>query len=124
MYTKYPAKQYLFISGDLNTKLQSQVKIDGATKLIVNNQDVIVGTAANLIACALFWSLFLFIAWKNKIVVQNNKINFFRNTLSTIPCNHCRFSSNNSYLKCAVQPTIAFTDEATNCSDYSPSNSN
>jgi hypothetical protein len=37
---------------------------------------------------------------------------------SRIPCRNCRFYSKNSYLKCAVHPTTAATDEAMNCSDF------
>ncbi|MFN6460377.1 MAG: hypothetical protein RMZ41_000835 [Nostoc sp. DedVER02] len=35
------------------------------------------------------------------------------------PCRNCRFFHKNSYLKCAVNPAIALTKEALNCSDYS-----
>jgi hypothetical protein len=37
---------------------------------------------------------------------------------SQVPCSKCRFFSNNPYLKCAVQPTIAMTKEAIGCSDF------
>ncbi|MEH1782927.1 hypothetical protein [Nostoc sp.] len=36
------------------------------------------------------------------------------------PCESCQFFNNNRYLKCAVQPAIALTIQALNCSDYSP----
>ncbi|MEA5604923.1 hypothetical protein [Nostoc sp. UHCC 0252] len=36
------------------------------------------------------------------------------------PCKNCHFFHKNSYLKCAVNPDIALTKEAINCSDYSP----
>ncbi|QLE48187.1 hypothetical protein FD724_08665 [Nostoc sp. C057] len=36
------------------------------------------------------------------------------------PCKNCQFFHKNSYLKCAVNPAIALTKEALNCSDYSP----
>jgi hypothetical protein len=35
-----------------------------------------------------------------------------------IPCHNCRFSSRNSYLKCAVHPTKAMKKAAIGCSDY------
>lgn len=41
-------------------------------------------------------------------------------TLHQVPCRNCRFFSGNSYLKCAVQPCIALTEKANNCSDYWP----
>jgi hypothetical protein len=37
-----------------------------------------------------------------------------------VPCRNCRFFTNNPYLKCAVHPSTALTDQALNCSDYSP----
>ncbi|MUL39251.1 hypothetical protein [Gloeocapsopsis dulcis] len=40
--------------------------------------------------------------------------------LNKIPCSNCRFFSSNPYLKCAVNPTIALTEEAINCTDYCP----
>ena len=35
-----------------------------------------------------------------------------------IPCTNCRFFTNNYSLKCAVNPCIANTEEAIDCSDY------
>ena len=35
-----------------------------------------------------------------------------------IPCTQCRFFTNNYRLKCTVNPYIANTKEAINCSDY------
>ncbi|MGI0484450.1 hypothetical protein ACN4EK_03375 [Pantanalinema rosaneae CENA516] len=37
---------------------------------------------------------------------------------SKIPCQNCRFFSNSSYLKCAVHPMSAMTQNAIDCSDY------
>ncbi|MEH2108753.1 hypothetical protein [Nostoc sp.] len=36
------------------------------------------------------------------------------------PCKNCQFFNNNYFLKCAVNPAIALTKQALNCSDYSP----
>lgn len=36
------------------------------------------------------------------------------------PCTKCRFFSSNPYLKCAVHPCIALTEQAINCADYWP----
>ena len=35
-----------------------------------------------------------------------------------IPCTQCRFFTNNYSLKCTVNPCIANTEEAIDCSDY------
>ncbi|MCU0549953.1 MAG: hypothetical protein MUC48_11450 [Leptolyngbya sp. Prado105] len=39
---------------------------------------------------------------------------------SHMPCRSCQFFSNNGYLKCAVNPSIALTKSAIDCSDYCP----
>ncbi|MDZ7992558.1 MAG: hypothetical protein RM022_016670 [Nostoc sp. EfeVER01] len=36
------------------------------------------------------------------------------------PCQNCHFFSKNSYLKCAVNPSLVFTKAAINCCDYQP----
>lgn len=41
---------------------------------------------------------------------------------SQIPCRNCRFLSKSSYLKCAVHPTTALTEEAIACHDYHSKN--
>lgn len=46
------------------------------------------------------------------------------NRFSQSPCTKCRFFSNNPFLKCAVNPTVALTKEAVDCSDYRPKNKN
>ncbi|MBW4560565.1 MAG: hypothetical protein KME32_05300 [Mojavia pulchra JT2-VF2] len=35
-------------------------------------------------------------------------------------CQKCRFFAKNNYLKCAVNPSVAFTEEAKYCCDYQP----
>ena len=35
-----------------------------------------------------------------------------------IPCTQCRFFTNNYRLKCAINPSIANTEKAIDCSDY------
>lgn len=37
-----------------------------------------------------------------------------------IPCTNCRFFTNDYRLKCTVQPRIANTERAIDCSDYRP----
>ncbi|MES1024631.1 hypothetical protein ABN584_17205 [Gloeocapsa sp. BRSZ] len=40
--------------------------------------------------------------------------------LNKIPCSNCRYFSSNPYLKCAVNPKIALTQEAIDCTEYCP----
>ncbi|BAU67270.1 hypothetical protein STA3757_46810 [Stanieria sp. NIES-3757] len=35
-----------------------------------------------------------------------------------IPCTQCRFFTNDHRLKCTIQPQIANTEQAIDCSDY------
>jgi len=52
---------------------------------------------------------------------QNNKFSEIKPP-THIPCVNCHFFANNSYLKCAVNPYIVFTEKALNCFDYRPKN--
>jgi hypothetical protein len=38
--------------------------------------------------------------------------------MHAIPCTNCRYFTNDYRLKCPVQPTIANTEQAIQCSDY------
>jgi hypothetical protein len=38
--------------------------------------------------------------------------------MHVIPCTNCRYFTNDYRLKCPVQPTIANTEQAIQCSDY------
>ena len=38
---------------------------------------------------------------------------------SKIPCRDCQFYSNNPYVRCAIRPADAMTEQAIDCSDYS-----
>lgn len=38
---------------------------------------------------------------------------------SHFPCYQCKFFNQNPYLKCAVNPSVALTQEASNCKDFS-----
>jgi hypothetical protein len=62
----------------------------------------------------------------NKELRNNNlSINFINNpnqatrNFKSISCNKCKFFDNNSYLKCAVNPSKVLQPEAKECIDYS-----
>jgi hypothetical protein len=38
--------------------------------------------------------------------------------LNKVPCRNCKYFSGNHYLKCALHPSTALTEEAIDCSDY------
>lgn len=57
--------------------------------------------------------LILFSIWSSlKEGIKNTK------RLHQIPCTDCRFFTNDYRLKCTVNPSIANTEAAINCSDY------
>ncbi|MBE9199045.1 MULTISPECIES: hypothetical protein [unclassified Nodularia (in: cyanobacteria)] len=67
------------------------------------------------------WVLFFLILQKIRTFLDNKMV-FSVKGLHKVPCKNCRFYSNNHYLKCAVQPSIVLTEEAQDCSEYSPRN--
>jgi hypothetical protein len=67
------------------------------------------------------WVIFFLVLRKIRRILDNKMV-FTVKTVHQVPCKNCRFYSNNHYLKCAVQPSIVMTDEAKNCSEYSPKN--
>ncbi len=65
------------------------------------------------------WAIFLVILRKIRTNLDNKRV-FSIDTLHKVPCKNCQYYSNNHYLKCAVQPHIVLSEEAVNCSEYSP----
>jgi len=72
---------------------------------------------------SLFWLSLCFPAiWAVAVLMfQLSKINWqnrnFQNS-KKIPCHTCQYFSSNSYLKCAVNPTLVLSEHALNCADY------
>ena len=56
------------------------------------------------------------IFYKLKLSCKTNNIK----NLDEFNCKNCHFFSKNSYLKCAVNPSIVLTKEAIKCCDYQP----
>lgn len=53
--------------------------------------------------------------WKvSRKEVESNK------SMAQSPCKKCRFFNSNPYVKCAVNPSLAMTTAATDCTDYQP----
>lgn len=72
------------------------------------------GITGFIVICSLF---FLILVKRSK---PTNKIGCNIQQTSEVPCRNCRFFSHNPYLKCAVNPSIAMTAQAIDCSDYKP----
>jgi len=49
--------------------------------------------------------------------VQNGFMRNFNSQMKS-PCTRCEFFSNNPYIRCAAQPIIVLTEQATDCPDY------
>ena len=65
-----------------------------------------------------FWLMYLIVS-TDLLKFAKHKISIIKN-LEQVPCKNCRYFTNNPYLRCAVNPAIALTSEAINCSDYCP----
>ncbi|MBE9007268.1 hypothetical protein IQ259_19900 [Fortiea sp. LEGE XX443] len=65
------------------------------------------------------WMIFFLLLRKIHSFIENKMVFNVKNS-HQVPCKNCRFYCNNHYLKCAVQPSIVMTDEAKNCSEFSP----
>lgn len=96
---------------------RSEIKQDRTQNPSVNIHEV----ALNLSPIGLIfsWVVFFIVLRKLRTFIDNKMV-FTVNSVHQLPCKNCRFYSNNHYLKCAVQPSIVMTDEAKNCSEYSP----
>ncbi len=68
--------------------------------------------------------LYFLLSWTIVILVMGTIWGFLHDMtmrarqMHQIPCCHCQFFTNDYRLKCPVQPVIANTEQAINCSDY------
>lgn len=75
-----------------------------------------------LLSCAFFLAaswVFVLLArldWLKALESREKIVDRYRK----LPCSNCKFFKNNPYLKCAVHPTKVLSEEAQDCSDYSP----
>lgn len=52
------------------------------------------------------------------LTIVRKKLVVIQKRVEEVPCENCRFFSNNPYLKCTVHPSIVLTKEAIHCPDY------
>ncbi|BAZ27970.1 hypothetical protein NIES4074_04000 [Cylindrospermum sp. NIES-4074] len=97
--------------------IQSEVKQEQAKPDALNVPDLLIFLTP--LSFVLSWVFFLLILRKVRTALDNKMV-FTINHLQQVPCKNCRFFSNNHYLKCAVKPDVVMTEEAINCSEYSP----
>lgn len=118
MYFDRNSQPHLAVDSNLNQRSHSeQGNINNG--LTVPEIATCVGGSFGFIVA---WVVFFLMLSKLRTVVDN-KIVFSINSLNKLPCQNCEFFCSNNYLKCAVQPSMVMTEEAKNCSDYSPKNS-
>jgi hypothetical protein len=113
---------HILVANNLNSKNLSEIKLDDRKPYLKNEKDTLINTGGSVFLIVGFWSCLLLIIWKRSRLLRDGKSSLFAKKSSKIPCRKCRFYSDNNFLKCAVQPDIACTEEANNCSDYSPKN--
>lgn len=65
----------------------------------------------------LAWGLLILMTWS--IVAALRDTVKQAKQMHQIPCAHCIFFTGDYHLKCPVQPTIALSEAAINCPDYS-----
>ncbi|MBW4571259.1 MAG: hypothetical protein KME31_25560 [Tolypothrix carrinoi HA7290-LM1] len=109
----------LLLAVDSNSNQRSHTEEGNIYGLTVPEIAISVGGSFGFIVA---WVVFFLMLSKLRTVVDN-KIVFNINSLNKLPCHNCEFFCSNNYLKCAVQPSMVMTEEAKNCSDYSPKNS-
>jgi DNA polymerase III gamma/tau subunit len=65
------------------------------------------------------WAIFLLLFQKIRSNTED-KVYLKSKVLQKVPCKKCQFFANNHYLKCAVKPDTVLTEDAINCSEYTP----
>ncbi|MGD1898198.1 MAG: hypothetical protein ACFB16_14735 [Phormidesmis sp.] len=67
--------------------------------------------------CFIFlWSTVLLTVWSFFKNIRQGIENVRQ--MHRIPCANCRYATNTHLLKCSVQPTAAFSEEAIGCQDF------
>lgn len=71
------------------------------------------------LAFVMGWGVVFFVLSKSWMVARHELTSNLKR-FHKVPCSNCKFFSANPYLKCAVNPSIALTEKAADCSEYSP----
>jgi hypothetical protein len=72
----------------------------------------------HLVLCITVWTLiFTYISWRT-IAIARKAVNHLQR-LHQIPCNKCAYFTGDYRLKCTVHPTIAMSENAIGCRDFS-----
>ena len=118
MYHNQNSQKPVAANSNLHQEILSEAKKDQ----VQTHELTISELAIFLSPIGFIISLIGFLLILRKIrVLLDDKMVFSINSLHKVPCKNCRFFSYNYYLKCAVNPSAVLTEEAINCSEYSPS---
>lgn len=94
------------------------------TKIQVENTNYVILFLAPLCFMIVWVSVVFIVAISCRFVRNRNKNEIVTSNLfQQVPCKKCQYFNNNYFLKCAVHPSIALTQEAVDCSDYCPKHS-
>jgi hypothetical protein len=118
MTVEFLRQKNLIADKNIQQGTQSDVKYEQPKPEQFTTPDIAISLTP--LAVLITWVSFFILLRKHQ-TSRDNKRNFIINTLRKVPCKNCQFYSNNHYLKCAVQPSLVMTEEAKNCSEYSPS---
>ncbi|MCG6134551.1 MAG: hypothetical protein MET45_07785 [Nostoc sp. LLA-1] len=103
----------------LRQVIQSEIRSEPPQQDSLDVSDI--ALTLSPIALILSWVVFFLILQKIRTVLDHKMV-FSIKSLHQVPCRNCRFYSNNHYLKCAVEPSLVLTEQAKDCSEYSPKN--
>lgn len=70
----------------------------------------------------LAWTLVIFLSWTLVSSIRDTVAR--AKQMHQIPCSTCQYFTNDYRLKCPIQPLIANTEKAIDCSDYRQSKLN
>ncbi len=103
------------------------LNIDPSTSLLPSQRRLDNLDTASPLSQPILWvvisilAIFLTIGVLIHACISKRKQNSSRVELpSTITCYHCRYFNDNYFLKCALHPVTAMTEEAVDCRDYYP----
>ncbi len=106
-----------------NPATQIRIKLEQTQSNNVKVFDTFV-TQLGIIGFLLFCGFLAFLNNRRLNAVSDSCFINSENSIYELPCKTCHFYTNNNYLQCAVHPSIAMSEQAINCSDYSMKNKN
>lgn len=118
MYLQTILLQNLAADSNLNQTTETEVNQHQTHPSGVTIPDIAASVGSS-IGFFMAWLAFFVMLSKLRSVVDNKRV-LPTNNSHKLPCQNCEFFCSNNYLKCAVQPAIVMTEEAKDCSDYSP----